>query len=130
MTVGKIKIPNHGCEPSQETRIVRILKVFSLRKKFSRRRKSCSEYDTVVGLTYKRRKGWSLSDLFNGKQKNKPEEPVKVSKDESYVGPDDITPIHLMNDFIENAFTSSKKAQRRKNNDEEILKSLKQFNQF
>ena len=48
-----------------------------LRKRFEKTHRSSHELDTIIGLKYKQKKGWSLSDLFNIKQRNKEVEEEK-----------------------------------------------------
>ena len=126
MVVGKMKTSRNTNEDPQKTKFIRLLKVFTLKRKFQKNMSS-SEIDTIVGLKYKQRKGWSFSDLFNLKQRSKVEEEGKATKDDSYVGPDDILPLNIANNKFELSLVPSKKITFRKEvKREEIIKNMKQ----
>ena len=99
MVVGKMKTPNQTNSNQQKTKMIKLLKKLSLRKRFEKTHNSSYQLETIIGLKYKQKKGWSLSDLFNIKQRNKEvDEERKTAKDDSYVGPDDILPPNLLLD--------------------------------
>ena len=95
----------HIKKKTQQTKLLKLVKALTLRRKIQKTK--TTESNATVGVKYKQRKVWSFSDILSLKQRTKRQN-YEGTKDDSYVGPEDIQPYQVKNTKVKDTINREK----------------------